>query len=234
MRAAEFERDGAQPISNLLSQFPHSMKPLNSRALVLAFAVFAAAVSSVFAQTPPPAPASAPVAVDNVRFRTANGGWYEIEVEVSAKPGPALTSNRNFLNRVKVTLNLGVFSVKAPQGAQIPDTYYRASAEAVAIEGTGKTSFRFYLPPEVVKRDQVSGPQKYYLIELSAGGQAVPLAKSEVAAAFGTNLSAVENFRSKVASEAGANDGILLPQYLTPFGAGGNNTPSFIRIESAR
>jgi hypothetical protein len=152
---------------------------------------------------------------------------------VQAKPGPAATANRNFVNRVKVTLNLGIFSVKAPQGAAIPDTYYRASAEAVAVETTGRTSFRFYLPPEIVKRDQISGPQRFYLVELSVGGQAVPLSKGDFPSNF-TTPAIVESFRGKVAAEATANEGILLPQYLTPFGSGGNNTPSFIRTEGTR
>lgn len=231
MRAAEFERDGARVMSNVLTQFPYSMKPLNCRALVLLFTLFAAAVSPVFAQQPAVAPA--PVEVSTVKFRPVNGGWFEVEVEVQAKPGPAAVANRNFLNRVKVTLNLGVISVKAPQGATIPDTFYRASAEAVAIETTGRTAFRFYLPPEIVKRDQVSGPQRFYLVELSVGGQALPLTRNDVPSTF-TTTTIIEGFRGKVAAEATANDGILLPQYLTPFGAGGNNTPSFIRTEATR
>jgi hypothetical protein len=206
------------------------MKPLNCRALVLVFAVFAAAVSSVFAQTP--APTAAPVEINTVKFRPVAGGWFEAEVEVQAKPGPAATANRNFVNRVKVTFNLGVISVKAPQGATLPDTYYRASAEAVAIETNGRTSFRFYLPPEIVKRDQVTGPQKFYLVELSVGGQALPLTKDSVPTNF-TSSAFVEGFRSKISGEASANDGILLPQYLTPFANGGTNTPTFIRVESA-
>jgi hypothetical protein len=207
------------------------MKPLNCRALALIFAVFAAAVPSVFAQQP--APAAAPVEVANVKFRPVAGGWFEAEVEVQAKPGPAAVANRNFVNRVKVTFNLGVFSVKAPQGATVPDTYYRASAEAVAIETTGRASYRFYLPPEIVKRDQISGPQKFYLVELSVGGQALPLTKNDVPSNF-TTPAFVEGFRSKVSGEASANDGILLPQYLTPFAAAGTNTPTFIRTEGAR
>jgi hypothetical protein len=195
------------------------------------FALFAAAVSTAFSQQAPAAPAT--VEVSTVRFRPVTGGWFEVEIEVQAKPGPAATANRNFVNRVKVTLNLGVFSVKAPQGAAIPDTFYRASAEAVAIETTGRSAFRFYLPPEIVKRDQVSGPQRFYLVELSVGGQALPLTKNDVPSNF-TSTAIIEGFRGKVAAESTANDGILLPQYLTPFGASGNNTPSFIRIEATR
>lgn len=154
------------------------MKPHTCRVV---FAVIAMAVSAVvpsFAQPAAPA-APAPVEVASVKFKTVNGGWYEAEVEVQGK-APANATNRNYLNRVKVTLNLGVFSVKAQQGAAVPDTYYKASAEAVAIESPGRTSFRFYLPPEIVKRDQITGQQRFYLVEMSVEGKAVPPAKGDV------------------------------------------------------
>lgn len=206
------------------------MKPLNCRALVCVLAVAVSAISSTFAQTATPPPS---VDVAAVRFKTANGGWYETEIEVQGRPGSAI-ENRNFINRVKVTLNLGIFSVKAPDGAKIPDTYYRASAEAVAIEATGgRTVFRFYLPPEIVKRDQISGPQRFYLVELAVAGQPLPLTKNHFPVSTFATPDIVESFRSKVASEASSNEGVLLPQHLTPFAFNGAS-PSFIRVETTR
>ena len=217
------------------------MKPLTCRALLCAGVMALSAISSSFAQTPYPAAApaaAAPVEVSSVKFnsvRAGAGAWYEAEVEIQARPG-AGADNKQFINRVKVTLNLGVFSVKAPAGSKVPDSYYRASAEAVAIEATGgKTVFRFYLPPEIVKRDQITGDQKFYLVELFVDGKALPLTKYHFPAATFTKPEIVESFRSKVSSEAGANDGIMLPQYLTPFAFNGSPpAPSFIRVESTR
>ena len=175
--------------------------------------------------------------MNTVRFNTVRAGssaWYEAEIEVQPK-GPQPTDNRNFINRVKVTFNLGIFSVKAPQAAKIPDTYYRASAEAVAVEATGgKTVFRFYLPPEIVKRDQITGDQKFYLVELFVDGKALPLAKGNVSSTMNSST-LVEGFRNKASSESGANDGILLPQYLTPFAFSGSPpAPSYLLNESTR
>jgi len=195
-------------------------------------------LTPVIAQTPAPAAAPTVIEVAAVKFtpiRAGAGTWYEAEVEIQGKPGSA-TDNGNFINRVKVTLNLGVFSVKAATGAKVPDTYYRASAEAVAVEtGGNKTSFRFYLPPEVVKRDKITGDLKFYLVELSVDGKALPLTRFHYpAATFGTTPTIVESFRGKVTAEAGVNDGILLPQYLSPFAIDGSRqAPSFIRVENA-
>ncbi|HEY9250849.1 MAG TPA: hypothetical protein VIO38_17030 [Rariglobus sp.] len=213
------------------------MKPLTCRALLCVGVMALSVIAPVFAQPAPPA-APPVIEVSNVKFnsvRSGSGAWYETEVELQPRPGVA-ADNRQFINRVKVTLNLGIFSVKAPAGSRVPDTYYRASAEAVAVESTGgKSVFRFYLPPEIVKRDQITGDQKFYLIELFVDGKALPLTRNHFPIASLPKPEFVESFRSKVASEAGANDGVLLPQYLTPFAyAGSPPSPSFIRIENTR
>jgi hypothetical protein len=173
------------------------------------------AISPAFAQTTPPPP----IEVASVKFnpvRAGSGAWYETEVELQPRAGVG-ADNKQFLNRVKVTLNLGIFSVKAPSGAKIPDTYY------------------FYLPPEIVKRDQITGDQKFYLIELFVDGKPLPLTKNHFPISTFSKPEIVESFRAKVTGEAGVNDGILLPQYLTPFAnAGSPPPPSFIRVENTR
>src|SRR5690606_24727585 len=140
---------------------------------------------------------SSDLEVRDVKFnsvRAGSGTWYEAEVQVQPRAG-AGEGNRQFVDRVKVTFNLGIFSVKSPAGAKIPDTYYRASAEAVAIEATGgRTVFRFYLPPEIVKRDQITGDQKFYLVELFVDGKALPLTKNHFPASTFSRLEVVESF----------------------------------------
>ena len=215
------------------------MKPLACRALVNVVVITLASLVSAVAQTVSPAPnAPPPIEVATVRFnsvRADTGTWFVTEVELQPRGGEGV-KNRNFINRVKVTLNLGVFSVMAPSGSKVPDTYYRASAEAVAVEATGSRSvYRFYLPPEIVKRDQINGDLKFYLVEVFVDGKALPLGKNNFSISTLSKPEIVESFRSKVSGSAGANDGILLPQYLTPFANGGSPpAPSFIRLETAR
>ncbi|TSJ78839.1 hypothetical protein [Rariglobus hedericola] len=211
------------------------MKPL--ACLALLGVITSLVVAPAIAQPTPPA-APAPVEVLDVKFnsvRINSGTWYETEVQVQPRGGVA-ADNRQFVNRVKVTLSVGVFSVKAPAGSKIPDTYYRASAEAVAVEANGgRTLYRFYLPPEIVKRDQITGDLRYYLVELSVDGKPLPLGKNQFPVSTLSKPEYVESFRSKVSSEAGANEGILLPQYLTPFAFDNSRqAPSYIRIETTR
>lgn len=220
----------------MLSKYPR-MKPLIPRCFLWAAAFAVSALCSLVAQTPAAGPVDADVA--DVKFgsvRVGSNTWYEIQIDVATRAGAA-TDNKRFLNKVKVTLNLGIFSAKAPSGAKVPDTYYRASAEAVAVEATGgKTTFRFYLPPEIVKRDTLTGDQKFYLVELSVDGKPVPLnARTHITTTALPNAAALESFRGEVSSKSGVNDGILLPQHLTPLAFDNSRPyPSMIRLETTR
>jgi hypothetical protein len=234
MRGADFERDGAGAMHNILLTIP-CMKPL---ACITLLGVIASLVIAPAIAQPVPAATAAPIEVLDVKFnsvRINSGTWYETEVQVQPRGGVG-ADNRQFVNRVKVTLSLGVFSVKAPAGAKIPDTYYRATAEAVAVEASGgRTLFRFYLPPEIVKRDQITGDLRYYLVELFVDGKPVPLGKNQFPVSTLSKPEYVESFRAKVSSESGVNDGVLLPQYHTPFAFDNSRqAPSFIRIETTR
>jgi hypothetical protein len=45
----------------------------------------------------------------------------------------------------------------------------------------------------------------------------------------------LDGFKSKVSSEGGANDGILVPQYLSPFAYDtSRQSPAFVRTEGNR
>jgi hypothetical protein len=117
-----------------------------------------------------------------------------------------------------------------PVGGERRLEYYRAEAECVALE-PGRADVRFYLPPEIVKRDQLHGDPKYWGVELTAEGKPVPAAKG----AYSTTLSTSDmrkNFQKRAATGAASNDGLLLPQYLTPFvNEYPRATPSFVRKE---
>ena len=205
------------------------MKPPIYRSLMLTGMFAVLAVLPSFAQTAAPAE----VEVSGVKFnviRQANSQsvWYESDIELTAKPVP---ENLKFTGRVKVTLNLGIES-SAPGGKKSIGLY-RASAELVALE-SGKAEVRFYLPPEVVKRDAIRGDAKFYYVELSVDGKTLPPTKFNVSFTTLGNPQVLESFRSKIASDATANDGILVPQYFTPYAFDSTRpTPSFVRTENA-
>jgi hypothetical protein len=187
-----------------------------------------------------PAPAAAPAEaialaeVTAVKFAGARWGsdnWFEAEIEVTAKPGGRAVSGQ-FVDRVRVTLSLGVEASDEKGTKKM--TFYRSSVEAITLEGGGKSTFRFYLPPEVVSRDKLRPDVKYYVVELEAGGQAQPAGRANASTDF-KSAESVKNFLSKVSAEAGPNEGILMPQHLSPFAYDSQRrAPSVLRREGQR
>ena len=89
---------------------------------------------------------------------------------------------------------------------------------------------RFYLPAEIVKRDQLHGDPRHWGVELAVEGRPLPAGRS----AYSSNLAGAEARLAfqKRAPAAAVNDGVLVPQYLSPFaGEYPRATPSFVRRE---
>jgi hypothetical protein len=130
---------------------------------------------------------------------------------------------------VRVALLIG-FELPARAGGERRLEHYRADAECVALE-SGRADVRFYLPPELVKRDQLTADPKFWGVELAVAGRAVPASRN----AYSPSLSGAESrkaFQSRGGAAAAANDGLLQPQYLTPFiNEYPRATPSFVRRE---
>jgi hypothetical protein len=166
------------------------------------------------------------VTFTNVRAPTGSTGtWLQCEITLNAKPVAGNSSQ--MVSRVRVSLLLG-FELPAIAGGERRLEHYRAEAECVALE-PGRAYVRFYLPPEIVKRDQLHADPKYWGIELAVAGKALTAAR----AAYSTSLGTTEqrkNFQARAGPAAVANDGILQPQYLTPFvDEHPRATPTFVR-----
>lgn len=171
------------------------------------------------------------VDVTSVRFTNlraptgSTGNWLEADIALNVRP-PA-GSPGQMVSRVRVALLIG-FELPAPAGGERRIEHYRADAECVALEA-GRADVRFYLPPELVKRDQLHGDPKYWGIEIAVAGKPVTAARL----AYSATLAGVEqrkNFQTRGGQLAAANDGILLPQYLTPFmHEYPRATPTFVR-----
>ena len=171
------------------------------------------------------------VEVTTVRFsnvRAPNGSpgnWYEASISLNAKPVPGTPAQ--MVSRVKVALLLG-FELPATAGVERRLEYYRAEVECVALE-PGRAEVRFYLPPEVVKRDSLHGDPRYWGVELAADGKAVAAGR----AAYAQSLASLEqrkNFQKRGTAASTGNEGILVPQYFTPFmNEYPRATPSFVR-----
>jgi hypothetical protein len=169
----------------------------------------------------------ATVSVRNVKFSAvrAPGGqdpWLEAVVELDVAPGNGSGIYNRYADRVQVTLGVSI-------ATRINDyDFYRASAEAVSLEA-GRATVRFYLPPEIVKREQATGTPFAWLVELAVQGRPLALAASNASGNLRA-ADAVRSFKDHVAQAAPANDGVLVPQYDSPFADRyPADTPSFVR-----
>ncbi|HUR57667.1 MAG TPA: hypothetical protein VM029_08150 [Opitutaceae bacterium] len=179
------------------------------------------------------ASAAQEVEVGSVRFtnvRASNGApgnWLEADIALNVHAATGAAGQ--MVGRVKVALLVG-FELPGAPGSERRVEHFRAEAECVALE-PGRADIRFYLPPEIVKRDQLHGDPKFWTVELTAGGRAVPASKASAAPAL-ANAEQRRSFQSRAATAAVANDGILQPQYLTPFvNDYARATPTFVRRE---
>lgn len=192
---------------------------------VIALVGMAQAVS---AQPQPPAAPQAGVEVHAVRFslvRAPGGGdpWYEAAVELDVRGNPSATGlAARYVDRVQVNLALGV---RRRDGEF---DFYRSSAETVTME-TGRAMVRFYLPPEITKREQLSGEPYAFAVDLAVATRPLPGGPAAVSTLLRTP-DALRSFRDRVTRAAPQNDGVLLPQFETPFTAlYAGDTPSFVR-----
>ncbi len=156
------------------------------------------------------------------------GNWFEADIALEVRPAPS-TAGR-MVSRVRVTLTLG-FELPAPPGGERRIEFYRAEAECVALE-PGRADVRFYLPPELVKRDQLHGDPKFWGVEVAVAGRAVPAGRGNYVASLPAG-EARKSFQARAATGTAANDGLLQPQFLTPFALEySRTTPTFVRREN--
>ncbi|MBI5768169.1 MAG: hypothetical protein HZA93_10260 [Verrucomicrobia bacterium] len=173
------------------------------------------------------------VEVALVRFspnvRAASGAnWFEADVQLEVKP-PASAPGR-MISRVRVAIFLQ-FELPAAAGAERRSEFYRAEAECVALEA-GRADVRFYLPPEIVKRDQLHADPRWWGVEVAVASKPVPAGKGAYSATL-TAADSRKNFLTRAAAAAAPNDGLLQPQFLTPFVHDyPRATPTFVRREA--
>jgi hypothetical protein len=171
------------------------------------------------------------VEVAAVQFATVrtpegnDGAWLEVAVELEARPAAERSGRVTAPLRVEALL---AHEMPATAGEARRWVFYRSAAELVGLTA-GRAQVRFYLPPVLLQRDRLTGSPRFWEIVLT-GPELAPLVSERRIAPALTDAAVRRAFREKIAFEAPANDGILLPQYLTPFANDARRVaPAFIR-----
>ena len=168
------------------------------------------------------------VEVQNVRFgqvRAPGGGdgWIEAVVELNVTPATDGGVYSRWADAVRVGLSIAVRTRSGDYA------FYRAAAEAVALEA-GRASFRFYLPPEVARREQLNSAEPHaWLVDVSVAGTPLTAGPRQVSALLGSP-EALRSFKDRVTRSATAHDGVFVAQSESPFAqAYAGETPTFVR-----
>jgi hypothetical protein len=179
----------------------------------------------------PAAPGSTPadraVVVKDVKFAQtrmngmATNPWNRVEVVVDPKANPDPKGlNKRWVDKVKVTTTL-IFKIPGKPAEEW--NYYRASATVLTMEVNSPRSVFFYLPGDVVKRDNLRKDPDHYFVELEVAGNQQILFDArgtlvnEQRNAVSRTLANKPDFEgAKGFADRGsmANAGILRPQYL--------------------
>jgi len=139
--------------------------------------------------------------------------WLETVVELNvSRPAGEDVFNPRYVDNIQIDLYI---SFDVSRGDVSRTRFYRSSVELPTLE-RGRHEIRFFLPPEVIGRDRITSEPSTYLVQLSVDGLRQELS-SDARARILRRDEVLESFMRRVESEAGANDGILLPIHLTPF-----------------
>lgn len=191
-------------------------------------ALYLAVVFALSAQSPTGPSFGGEVEVSTMRFDRVRPGWYRVNVEVDVKAAAQNTSR--YVNRVGVTLNLGFRILTGGERF----AFYRATATAVTIQ-QGKANFRFYLPPEVAARDSLtSSAPDFWAVDLVVDGKEMPRSRRQVSTSL-PDPDRLRAFLGRVSAELRSNEGVLVPEFQTPFFAvpDPQGAPSYLRQPEA-
>ena len=155
--------------------------------------------------------------------------WQQMSVSLRARPDRLRLGH--VTDRLKVKVYIGY--EHALVGGKREWKFYRASVDLVGLH-SGRSTVRFYLPPEIVKRDELQGGPKFWAVELVGEEMDVSPTRKNYSLAL-KNERLLNQFMDKVSSEGAANDSFLQPQHLTPFATlDPDNTPTVVQPTSWR
>ncbi|MDR2513249.1 MAG: hypothetical protein LBD01_05595 [Puniceicoccales bacterium] len=200
------------------------------------------------AQQSPPLPRAqiaATVADNAVKFTTVQSSvsaypMVRIEVPVTAlnnakllEDKTSIVPNKDWVDKIKVTLTIAYpVSAKAKaSGARDVAAYafYSASSTILTMQRNTKGSVFFYLPGEVIKREQLASTPEGYIVEIEVDGKAQPAILSRK-----LKTPKEENgFREMAGQALFKTAGVLLPQYHVPDDRR-PSSPALIREDSTR
>lgn len=156
-----------------------------------------------------------PIRVDRVEFNdnVRPYDWTNVEIELEATSNELPDArDRNWVDDVKITVTLA-YESPVEKGSY---DFYRASLTLISLEVGKDKTVGFWLPREIVERDDLREEPDFWVVQVSAGGQEAPIDKDNVSSKL-SDRSRVDNFLNTAAAGIEKTNGYLVPTHLSPY-----------------
>lgn len=177
---------------------------------------------------------SALVEVEDVKFSSNAGAFKWTQCAIKLKAGkntlPEAPST-DYVDDVKITLTLGY----ERSNSSDKFFFYESSVTLVTMESAKSKVVSFWLPYDIVKRDDLPKEPKYWMIKLEVKGEELPMTKDNASRNI-KDRKVMDSFLSAASSKLGDTEGILVPTHRSPYGYGaggrGNEIPAVVWTEA--
>lgn len=140
--------------------------------------------------------------------------WNAIFIELTANKNIAPdTRNSRYVDHIKVILTLGYKLAKQEFA------FYQAAVTLVALEQNNSARIAFFMPREIVQRDNLDTEPEYWTVDLVVDGEPLPMRRDRSSRSI-NNAEQLQYFRNAYAAAIAETKGILVPAHLSPYGYG--------------
>jgi len=160
--------------------------------------------------------------------------WMRVEIELTARGQITETPrNEDWVDDIEVTFS----AVFKTEDGPIPYVAYESSMTILTLEIGEDRPIFFYLPWDIVERDNFAREPFGWEVKLSVGGQEIPLSKQNTRNRISKTISStelLESYRNLVAENAPRSEGSLRPQYLVEWEDVREESPTLRRYDVTR
>jgi len=148
------------------------------------------------------------------RANVAPYRWNAIFIDLKANRNTSPDAiDSQYVDNVKVILTLG-YELGEQQFA-----FYQSEVTLVSLEQSDRKRITFFMPKEIVDRDELDNEPEYWTIDLEVNGEMLPMRRDRSSTSI-SDAESLNYFKNAYASAIAETRGILVPAHRSPYGYG--------------
>ncbi len=170
-----------------------------------------------------------PVEVTDVDFNNNVGqyNWSNIAIKLRANDNPDPKAlDPKYLDNIGVRLTVG-YEIDKKKKIFL---FMQSEVTIATMETLQDKLFAFWIPEDIIDRNNLPKEPDYWVIELTVDGKEVPMREKNTSRTV-NNATMLSTFMSNASGQLSQTEGILVPYYLSPYGPIDRSPPAFIRKE---